>query len=68
MQVLISQGTELMFTSLSAEINRLLRLQKINSGIKDLEIEQQQEIIKLSQKNLLQTQLRLDAIRFVITN
>ena len=68
MQNLISKGSELMLASLNAEINRLLRLQKINSGIKDLEIEQQQEIIKLSQKNLQQTQLRLDAIRFVITN
>jgi len=68
MQTLISQSTERMLTSLNVEIKRLLRLQKINPGIKDLEIEQLEEIIKLSQKNLQQTQLRLDAIRFVITN
>jgi ATP-dependent helicase HepA len=68
MQTLISQSTEQMQASLNAEIKRLLRLQKINPGIKDFEIEQLQEIVKLSQKNLQQTQLRLDAIRFVISN
>jgi ATP-dependent helicase HepA len=68
MQKLISQSTEQMHSNLNAEIKRLLRLQKINPGIKDLEIEQLKEIIKLSQKNLQQTQLRLDAIRFVISN
>lgn len=68
MQSLISVSTEQMQTSLNSEIKRLLRLKKINPGIKQQEIDQLEEIASLSRKNLQQTQLRLDAIRFVISN
>ncbi len=68
MQSLINQGAEEMLTSLDSEIERLRRLQKINPGIKEQEIIQMEETRELSQVNLHQTQLRLDAARFVITS
>jgi ATP-dependent helicase HepA len=68
MQWLINQGAEEMLTRLDSEIERLRRLQKINQGIKEQEITQMEEIRELSQINLHQTQLRLDAARFIITS
>ncbi|MEE9339264.1 MAG: RNA polymerase-associated protein RapA, partial [Methylococcaceae bacterium] len=68
MKELIEESNKQMMETLSSEIKRLLRLKKINPSIKEQEIEQLKETILLSDKNIRQTQLRLDAIRFVITN
>jgi ATP-dependent helicase HepA len=68
MKELIVESNALMMETVSSEIKRLLRLKKINPSIKEQEIEQLKETILLSDKNIRQTQLRLDAIRFVITN
>ena len=68
MQVLITESNTHMLATLTAEIKRLVRLKKINPSIKDQEIEHLKEIATLSHENINQAQLRLDAVRFVISN
>ena len=68
MTVLIKESTTQMIETLASEIKRLVRLKEINPSIKDEEIEQLKDTVLLSNDNMQQTQLRLDAIRFVITS
>ena len=68
MQELIAEANTQMLATLTAEIKRLVRLKKINPSIKEQEVEQMKEMAMLSHQNLKQAQLRLDAVRFVITN
>jgi len=68
MQQLVTQSNELMLATLSAEIKRLVRLKKINPSIKQQEIEQLKDGAMLSHENIAQAQLRLDAVRFIITS
>lgn len=68
MQVIISESNKLMRLTLSSEIKRLTRLRKINPSIKSREIEQLKDSLMLSHENIKRAQLRLDAIRFVITS
>ncbi len=67
-QQLIDEATNAMLESLSAEIKRLVRLQKVNSTIKSEEIEQLKDMTLLAHENIQAAQLRLDAVRFVITS
>ncbi|WP_445368355.1 RNA polymerase-associated protein RapA [Methylomonas sp. BW4-1] len=68
MQKLIAESSNLMIVTLTGEIKRLVRLKKINPGIKEQEIEQLKEMTMLSHESIQETQLRLDAVRFVITS
>ncbi|MCK5829061.1 MAG: RNA polymerase-associated protein RapA [Methylococcales bacterium] len=68
MQNLIEESNTKMMKTLSGEIDRMVRLKKINPSIKDQEINQLKDMSSLSIENIKQTQLRLDAIRFIITN
>jgi len=68
MQGLIAESNAQMLATLTAEIKRLVRLKKINPSIKDQEIDQLKQIAMLSHENIKQAQLRLDAVRFIITN
>jgi ATP-dependent helicase HepA len=68
MQSLITESGGYMLATLTDEIKRLVRLKKINPGIKDEEIEQLKEMTLLSHENIKHAQLRLDAIRFVISS
>ncbi|MGZ0078689.1 RNA polymerase-associated protein RapA [Methylomonas sp. YC3] len=68
MQKLIAESSNLMIATLTGEIKRLVRLKKINPGIKEQEIEQLKETTMLSHESIQETQLRLDAVRFVITS
>jgi len=68
MQELIAEGNKQMLATLTTEIKRLVRLKKINPSIKDQEIEQLKEIAMLAHENIAQAQLRLDAVRFIITS
>ncbi|MBD9363711.1 RNA polymerase-associated protein RapA [Methylomonas fluvii] len=68
MQKLIAESSNLMIATLTSEIKRLVRLKKINPGIKEQEIEQLKEMTMLSHESIQETQLRLDAVRFVITS
>ncbi len=67
MQALIKKSTQIMIDSLSYEIKRLVRLKKINSSIKSLEIEQLKDVTLLLHENINEAQLKLDAVRFIVT-
>ena len=68
MQKLIAESGKLMIAALTSEIKRLVRLKKINLGIKEQEIEQLKEMTMLSHESIQDAQLRLDAVRLVITS
>ncbi|MGZ4958757.1 MAG: RNA polymerase-associated protein RapA [Methylomonas sp.] len=68
MQRLIAESSNRMIAALTGEIKRLVRLKKINPGIKEQEIEQLKEMTMLSHESIQEAQLRLDAVRFVITS
>lgn len=68
MQALIAESGNRMIATLTGEIKRLVRLKKINPGIKEREVEQLKEMTMLSHESIQETQLRLDAVRFVITS
>ncbi|SJM96148.1 RNA polymerase-associated protein RapA [Crenothrix polyspora] len=68
MQNVITGATDTMLASLSAEIKRLVRLQKVNPSIKTEEIEQLKDMTMLAHEHIQAARLRLDAVRFVITS
>lgn len=68
MRKLIADSANRMIAALTGELKRLVRLKKINPGIKDLEIEQLKETVMLSHECIQDAQLRLDAVRFVVTS
>lgn len=68
MQVLVDEATQSMLSALSAEIKRLARLQKVNPTIKTEEIEHLKDMTMLAHENIQAAQLRLDAVRFLITS
>ncbi len=67
MQVLIDASCQQLLLTYRTEIKRLTRLKQVNPGIKQDEIEQLKELALLGHDNIQQTQLKLDAVRFVIT-
>ena len=67
MKALIEKSTQIMINSLTHEIKRLVRLKKINPSIKSLEIEQLKDVTLLLHENINEAQLKLDAIRFIVT-
>ncbi|MGZ5051794.1 MAG: RNA polymerase-associated protein RapA [Methylobacter sp.] len=68
MQQLIEQATQAMLESLSSEIKRLNRLKKVNPTIRTEEIEQLKDMTMLAHESIQAAQLRLDAVRFLITS
>lgn len=68
MQTLVNEATKTMLESLTAEIKRLVRLKKVNPTIKADEIEYLKDMTLLAHENIQAAQLRLDAVRFVITS
>ncbi len=68
MQELVAEANKQMLATLTTEIKRLVRLKKINPSIKEQEIEQLKDMAMLSHENIAQAQLRLDAVRFIITS
>jgi ATP-dependent helicase HepA len=68
MQQLADEATQAMLESLSNEIKRLVRLKKVNPTIRTEEIEQLKDMTMLAHENIQAAQLRLDAVRFVITS
>lgn len=67
MQTLITESSNHMIATFTAEIRRMVRLKKINPGIRDQEIQQLKELTMLAHESIHGAQLRLDALRFVIT-
>jgi ATP-dependent helicase HepA len=68
MQQLVDNATQAMLESLSSEIKRLVRLKKVNPTIRSEEIEQLKDMTMLAHENIQAAQLRLDAVRFLITS
>ena len=68
MQTLVNEATKTMLEALTAEIKRLVRLKKVNPTIKADEIEYLKDMTLLAHENIQAAQLRLDAVRFVITS
>jgi ATP-dependent helicase HepA len=56
-----------MLDSLTNEIKRLVRLKKVNPSITQHEIETLKDMTLLIHENIQIAQLRLDAVRFIIT-
>lgn len=68
MQTLVGDAAKTMLAALTAEIRRLVRLQKINPGIRNDEIEQMKNRVLSTHEHILAAQLKLDAVRFIITH
>lgn len=68
MQVLIEEASQTMLSSLTSEIKRLVRLKKVNPSIRPEEIEHLKDITILVHEHIQNAQLKLDAIRFIITS
>ncbi|PPD31495.1 MAG: RNA polymerase-binding ATPase [Methylomonas sp.] len=67
MQALVTDSSNRMIAAFTGEIKRMVRLKKINPGIKDQEIQQLKEMTMLAHESIQDAQLRLDAVRFLIT-
>lgn len=68
MEVLVDEASQAMLSSLSGEVKRLARLKKANPSIKVEEIDYLKDMTLLANDNIQAAQLRLDAVRFVITS
>ena len=68
MQTLISDAANTMLEALSEEIKRLRRLKQVNASIKAEEIEYLKDMTLLAHEHIQTAQLRLDAVRFIITS
>lgn len=65
--ILCERATQGMLDSLTAEIKRLVRLKKVNPSITQHEIEALKDMTLLIHENIQIAQLRLDAVRLIIT-
>jgi ATP-dependent helicase HepA len=68
LELLVKQANELMLGALSTEIKRLVRLRKVNPTIKQDEIDYLKDITLIMHEHIEATQLRLDAVRFLVTS
>jgi ATP-dependent helicase HepA len=68
MQKTCNDAEILMMSFLTAEINRLIRLKKVNPSIKSEEIDHLKEMTLMVHDNIQAAQLKLDAVRFIITS
>ncbi|MCK5872420.1 MAG: RNA polymerase-associated protein RapA, partial [Methylococcales bacterium] len=67
MQTLINTSLQSMIQSLGYEIKRLVSLKKINPSIKTQEIEQLKTKVIALHEIIQSAQLKLDAVRFIVT-
>ncbi len=68
LQHLINEATKTMLESQTAEIKRLARLKKINLSIKADEIDYLKDMTLLAHESIQAAQIRLDAVRFIVTS
>ncbi|MBU2569311.1 MAG: RNA polymerase-associated protein RapA [Gammaproteobacteria bacterium] len=68
MNQLITDSQKTMLETMTGEIKRLTRLKQVNPSIREDEIEFQKETAMLLHENIQDAQLRLDAVRFIITS
>ena len=62
------QAAQTMLEALTGEIKRLVQLKKVNPSIKSEEIEHLKDMALLAHEYIDTAQLRLDAVRFVVTS
>lgn len=62
------QANKAMLDVLGNEIKRLARLRKVNPSIKEHEVDQLKDVVRLSFSHIQESQLRLDAVRFIVTS
>jgi ATP-dependent helicase HepA len=67
-QTLVQDAAREMLGSLAEEIKRMMRLQKVNPSIKPEEIEHLKDMTLLAHDNIESAELKLDAVRFLITH
>jgi ATP-dependent helicase HepA len=68
MKMTVRESTETMLEVMSNEIKRLVRLKKINPGIKHEEIEYLQNMTRELNTNIQEARLKMDAVRFLIAS
>lgn len=68
LQELVSDASKTMLETLTAEIKRLVRLKKVNPTIKNDEVEYLKDMALLAHEQIQTAQLRLDAVRFLVTS
>jgi ATP-dependent helicase HepA len=68
MQNLVNEAIKAMLEAQTAEIKRLVRLKKINPSIKADEIDYLKDMTLLAHESIQAAQLKLDAVRFVVTS
>jgi ATP-dependent helicase HepA len=68
MQTLITESNNRMIALMTGEIKRMVRLKKINPSIKDQDVEQAKEMTMQAHESIQDAQLRLDAVRLVISS
>ena len=68
MQKTCNDAEDHMMNFLTAEINRMIRLKKVNPAIKAEEIDHLKKMTLSAHSNIQATQLKLDAVRFIITS
>ena len=68
MKTTVEESKETMLEVMSNEIKRLVRLKKINPGIKNEEIEYLQNMTRDLNANMQEARLKMDAVRFLIVS
>lgn len=68
MQQLVTESSNRMIAMMTGEIKRMVRLKKINPSIKDQDIEQTKQTTMQIHECIQEAQLRLDAVRFVVSS
>ncbi len=68
MNITVQESIETMLEVMSNEIKRLVRLKKINLGIKVEEIEYLQNMTRELNANIQEARLKMDAVRFLIVS
>ncbi len=68
MQQLVNEATKAMLDAHTVEIKRLVRLKKVNPTIRAEEIEYLKDMTLLAHEHIQAAQIRLDAVRFLITS
>ncbi len=66
MEQIVAEARQVMTHTLGAELSRLEQLKAINPSVRDSELEHLRELQHELNHLLDQTQLKLDAIRFVV--
>jgi ATP-dependent helicase HepA len=68
LQELVGDASKTMLETMTAEIKRLVRLKKVNPTIKNDEVEYLKDTTLLAHEHIQTAQLRLDAVRFLVTS